>query len=100
MGSFICRQPNGLLCRFSTVVDCVTDYNMTEEDYIEMRANRGREEAKDIIKNHLIPFEMVNKYFVPNNITTAHHKEIMAEMQKPAEKCVWTQTEEDGGKSI
>lgn len=75
MGSFICRQPNGLLCRFSTVVDCVTDYNMTEEDYIEMRANCGREEAKDIIKNHLIPFEMVNNYFVPNNITTAHHKD-------------------------
>lgn len=57
MGSFICRQPNGLLCRFSTVVDCVTDYNMTEEDYIEMRANRGRKEDKDIIKNHLIPFD-------------------------------------------
>ena len=35
MGAFIARQPNGLLCRFSSVVDCVTDYNMTEEEYIE-----------------------------------------------------------------
>lgn len=32
MGAFVARQPNGLLCRFSTVTDCITNYNMTEED--------------------------------------------------------------------
>ena len=31
MGAFICKQPNGKYCRFSTVVDSITDYNMTEE---------------------------------------------------------------------
>lgn len=41
MGAFIARQPNGLLCRFSTVVDCITDYNMTEEEYIEMCAEKA-----------------------------------------------------------
>lgn len=44
--SYIARQPNGLLCRFSTMVDAVTHINMTEEDYIEMCAERAREEAK------------------------------------------------------
>ena len=43
MGSFICRQPNGLLCRFSTVVDTVTHYNMTDEEYIQMKMEQARE---------------------------------------------------------
>ena len=33
MGSFIARQPNGLLCRFSSIVECVTHFNFTDEDY-------------------------------------------------------------------
>ena len=33
--NFIARQKNGLLCRFSTVIDTVTDYNMTDEEYID-----------------------------------------------------------------
>lgn len=32
MGAFIARQPNGLLCRYSTIVDSVTHINMTEEE--------------------------------------------------------------------
>ena len=44
--SYIARQPNGLLCRFSTMVDAVTHINMTKEDYIEMCVERAREEAK------------------------------------------------------
>ena len=36
MAGFISKQPNGLYCRFSTVVDCPTDWNMTEDDYIEV----------------------------------------------------------------
>ena len=63
MGSFIARQPNGLLCRFSTVVDCVTHYNMTEEDYIELRAEQAREDAKLDLqrKNFIKPFELVKE---------------------------------------
>ncbi len=69
MGAFIVRQPNGLLCRFSTVVDTVTHYNMTEEDYIEMCAEKAREEARDVIKNYIRPFDEVKEYFVDNNMT-------------------------------
>ena len=53
MGAFIARQPNGLLCRFSSVVDCVTDYNMTEEEYIEMCAEKARKEARDVLDDEL-----------------------------------------------
>lgn len=55
MGSFIARQPNGLLCRFSSVVDTITDYNLTDEEYIEMCAEKAREEAKEVLKYHIRP---------------------------------------------
>ena len=80
MGAFIARQPNGLLCRFSTVVDTVTHYNMTEEDYIEMCAEKAREEARDVINNYLKPFELVKDYFRPNNMTEQEFEEILNEM--------------------
>lgn len=46
MGAFIARQPNGLLCRWSSIVDNITHYNMTEEDYIEYCAEKAREQAR------------------------------------------------------
>ncbi len=80
MGAFIARQPNGLLCRFSTVVDTVTHYNMTEEEYIEMCAEKAKKEARDVINNYLKPFESVKDYFVPTNMTEQKFEEILNEM--------------------
>lgn len=71
MGAFISKQPNGLYCRFSTIVDCPTHWNMTAEDYIEMKAQEAREEAKDVLKNHLKPFDQVIKNYVEDNNMTA-----------------------------
>lgn len=34
MAGLIAKQPNGLYCRISTVVDAPTDWNMTEQDCI------------------------------------------------------------------
>ena len=34
---------------------------MTEEDYIEMCAERAREEARDVLKNHIQPFSRVKE---------------------------------------
>ena len=47
MAGIIARQPNGLLCRHSTVVDCVTDYNMTQEEFerILEEMNRPKEQC-------------------------------------------------------
>lgn len=69
MGAFICRQPNGKLCRFSTVVDTITDYNMTDEEYIEMCADRAREEARYILEHHIKPYSWIDNYFSPRNMT-------------------------------
>jgi len=80
MGSFICRQPNGLLCRFSTVVDTVTHYNMTDEEYIQMKMEQAREEAEDTIKNHIKPFEWIDDYFYPHNMTKKEFEQIKAKM--------------------
>lgn len=80
MAGFICRQPNGKLCRFSTIVDCITHYNMTDEEYIEMKAEEAREEARDVIKNHLKPYAWIDEYFRPGNMTRAEFNKIKEEM--------------------
>lgn len=57
---FISRQPNGLLCRFSPVVESITHYNMTDEQYIDgCTGNVTPEEAKEIIAHHLVDFSQV-----------------------------------------
>lgn len=71
MGAFIAKQPNGLYCRFSTVVDCPTHYNMTREDYLNNATGtvRSKEEGEDILENYILPFSEVIERFVPNNMT-------------------------------
>lgn len=65
--SYIARQPNGLLCRFSSMVDAITDYNMTEEEYIELCAERARQTARQNIaqKGWVEPFSRVIEDFYP-----------------------------------
>ena len=81
--SFIARQPNGLICRFSGVVDTVTHYNMTEEEYIEMCVEKAKEEAKEVLASHMRPFEDVVDSFLPNNMTEKAFKKLITKMSKP-----------------
>lgn len=83
MGAFIAKQPNGLYCRFSSVVDCPTDWNMTEEDYIEMCAEKAREEARITLERHLKPYEWVREYFAPANMTEEEFEAICRDMESP-----------------
>ena len=53
---------------------------MTEEDYIEMCAERAREEARDVLKNYIQPFSMVKEYFLPNNNTVEEFNDMLKEM--------------------
>ena len=82
MAAFIVRQPNGLLCRFSTVVDCPTHWNMTEEEYIEICAERGRKEAREVINEYLYPFDEIKKKFIPNNMTEDEFEKLIKEMNE------------------
>lgn len=69
MAGFIAKQPNGLYCRFSTVTDCPTNWNMTREDYINMKMQEAKEVAEDILDNHLESFDMILYEYYPNNMT-------------------------------
>lgn len=80
MGAFIAKQPNGLYCRFSTVVDCPTNWNMTEEDYIELCAEKAREEARHVLQNYLRPFDWIEEYFRPMNMTEEEFKAVLRDM--------------------
>ena len=51
MGAFIAKQPHGLYCRYGTIVDNITHHNMTEEEYIELCADRARREAWEALKD-------------------------------------------------
>lgn len=82
MGGFVCRQPNGKLCRFSIVVDTITHYNMTDEEYIEMKAEQAREEAREVIEKYLKPYEWIDEYFAPYNMSRAEFERIKREMEK------------------
>jgi len=80
MGAFIARQPNGLLCRFSSVVDTLTHYNMTEEEYIEYCAEKAREDAKWLLEHNVKPFNLVIKEFRPMNASVEEFNAYLREM--------------------
>lgn len=88
MGAFVAQQPNGLYCRFSSVVDTVTHWNMTFDEYVEQvqmkRYGRSHEaavvEAHDIINNYLQPFQEVINRFRPLNNTVEEFNGILREM--------------------
>ena len=84
MGAFIAKQPNGLYCRFSSVVDTVTHINMTEEDYINYCIERAKKdaerEAKDVLKHYVHSFEEVKDSFFPRNNTIEEFNEMLHKM--------------------
>jgi len=84
MGAFIAKQPNGLYCRFSTVVDTVTNWNMSKEDYVNLCVSKAIEnaieEAEKTLKNELCPFENIKDYFFPGNNTIEEFNQILKEM--------------------
>lgn len=80
MGAFIARQPNGLLCRFSTVVDTITHADLTDEEFIEMCAEEARENAREILKRSVKPFEWVIDNFRPNNHTVKQFNDYLKMM--------------------
>jgi len=86
MGAFIAQQPNGLYCRFSTIVDCPTHWDMTEEEYInlkvEMAIENAKREAKSILSKHLRPFDEVEERFIDNNMTKEEFEQLLKEMGK------------------
>ena len=82
---FVTRQPNGLLCRFSSVTDCPSHWNMTDEEYVAMCMEKARDEARERIKNGLRPFETLDDEFIPNNMSEEMFVVALKQMELPAE---------------
>ena len=84
MPGYIAKQPNGLYCRFSTVVDTVTHINMTEKDvvdlFVEMAVQNAKEEAEHVLKYRVHDFKEVMKDFMPCNNTVEEIDELVKEM--------------------
>ena len=82
MAGFIAKQPNGLYCRFSSVVDCLTHYNMTKEDYLNNITGTvaNKSEGLEILNSYLKPFSDVIESFVPNNMTQEKFDKIIKEL--------------------
>jgi hypothetical protein len=85
--SFIAIQPNGLYCRFSTVCDCPSDWNLTEEDYCRLvmenygyTESKAKEYARDILDNHLHQFQDVIDSFIDNNMSMSDFKLFLDEV--------------------
>lgn len=58
----IVQQPNGLLARFSDIVDCFTHYHMTEAEAVnECLEYMGRRDAADKVKRGI---EAGNERFI------------------------------------
>lgn len=86
MGAYIVKQPNGLYCRFSTVVDCPTHYNMTAEEYMDYCAERAREEAKWTLEHYLYPYENIKDDFQTTNMTLKEFGKLCKLMETPVEE--------------
>lgn len=82
MAGFIAKQPNGLYCRFSSVVDTITHYNMTREEYLNNFTGNvsSRAEALDILENYLHSFDEVIESFQPENMTQEEFKKLIIKM--------------------
>lgn len=50
MGVMYCKQPNGKICRFSSIVDCITHWDMTDEGFISYKMQQAKEEAERDLK--------------------------------------------------
>lgn len=80
MATLIAKQPNGLYCRISTVVDAPTDWNMTEQDYIDMCVRKAEEEVKNILANYCYGFDVaLNRihYGKDTNMTIEEYEEFI-----------------------
>lgn len=50
MSGIIAKQPNGLYCRISTIIDTPTHFNMTKQDYIDLCVEEAKREAESLLE--------------------------------------------------
>lgn len=90
MGAYWSQQPNGKFCRFSTVVDTVTDWNVSLEQAINMTQGYLFESAeipqnvlnarKEKFITSLKPFNRIKEDFVPGNDSVEEFLDTLEDM--------------------
>lgn len=95
MSAFIARQPNGRLCRFSRIVDCLTHYNLTDKDYLNNVTGtiESREAAAFTIRHELVDFSEVLDLFAETEMSHHEFNQICTQMHAPVtRKTKWVAT--------
>lgn len=90
MGSYIAKQPNGLYCRYSSVVECSTHFNMTVIDYLKVVVGRNpdksiewcMDEVKNVFENYLQPFVRVMADTTELNMTEEEYIQFLEATQE------------------
>ena len=85
---FICRQPNGKLCRFSHITESLTHINFTEEDYLngDINDNMDLESKKDTLKNYIHPISRAIEKISFINYTKQELLQVLSDIGFP--KCI------------
>lgn len=82
MSGIVAKQPNGLYCRISTIIDAPTHFNMTKQDYINLCVERAKREAKSVLENYYYDFERALSYINygdNTNMTNEEYEEFIKE---------------------
>ena len=90
MPAYWSQQPNGKFCRFSTVVDTLTDWNRDLEQAVNMYngylpgyrdyPQKLLDLRKENFITHLKPFSRIKEDFCPGNNSIAEFQEMLKEM--------------------
>ena len=75
MSGIIVKQPNGLYCRISTIIDTPTHSNMTKQDYINLCVERAKREAESVLENYCYDFDRALSYINYGKNTNMTNKE-------------------------
>lgn len=100
MGAIYYKQPNGRFCRYSTICDAVTDYNMSEYDIVKLFVENAIDDAKKFINNerNFHDFgELCDKFKDGNNWTgemsVKEFEKLKEKMSKPSSfSTIWERT--------
>lgn len=79
----VAKQPNGLYCRISTIVDAPTHSNMTEfelKEYLIETNQLDGLEVKEWLERYERPWEDAKKAVLPNNLTKKEIEEWFIEV--------------------
>lgn len=80
MSGIIAKQPNGLYCRISTIIDAPTHFNMIKQDYIDLCVERAKREAENVLENYCYDFDRALSYINygdNTNMTNEEYKQFI-----------------------